>query len=650
MSQERKVIYGQCKQADTQTLKAKFEKLSKEQEDKINNSSHGNNNHVGENNNKVRSPTSPSIRPTSMPAQYVRREEQKASSLPNSPVAASTRAAAASPTTKNNNQQDGNVKIANANRRAMKIGSPLTGSSEHRQGIQLQNPRMSLQPTYIKREREKPTKERIETEVAQLVQEKKNINNNNKKETNNSTTTAQTSNTASTKTAVATETTTTTTNTPPGIQSIIDNLESQGQYTRQEIIEAIRELIKTLSSILSQKDNPEKCAETYIVSPDSKLFNLYFQVSKISPLQKILQLFSFESSPDKKQFSILANNISEQTWLPLLSALTTAAEKLHQNIQTEAQKQGRHEIESSTTKANLFIDKFEPSLRFKVGFADRRGRRRLMEDAAMLLGCYQGRGGEDYFALFDGHGGSDASEYCAWHLHEELERQLTDHGFRTEKEREGCEEEDVKKIITKAFVKLNDRMGEIGCKGEKEPNGNKVKKIKGGTTVVIAWVVKDKMYVANVGDSRAVMCRGTRESERLTVDHKPDLEKEQQRIEKLGGRVMKSQEGGARMNGKIAVSRGLGDIHDSYIGPFLGREPDITVIDWKKENEGVTLVMACDGLWDVIKDEEIPAIIEASRNKGEGPGKLADGLMTMAYEKGSTDNITVIIIDMNDVS
>ncbi|EFX61264.1 hypothetical protein DAPPUDRAFT_16550, partial [Daphnia pulex] len=76
---------------------------------------------------------------------------------------------------------------------------------------------------------------------------------------------------------------------------------------------------------------------------------------------------------------------------------------------------------------------------------------------------------------------------------------------------------------------------------------------RAGTTAIVLLVTKHRFYVANIGDSRAVLSRSDT-AVPLSTDHKPDLPSERNRIEKAGGYV---KEG--RVNGSLGLSRSFGD-------------------------------------------------------------------------------------------
>lgn len=74
----------------------------------------------------------------------------------------------------------------------------------------------------------------------------------------------------------------------------------------------------------------------------------------------------------------------------------------------------------------------------------------------------------------------------------------------------------------------------------------------------------------------------------LTTDHKPDNATEKKRIEEAGGLVIYSKmDGVPRLNGKIAVSRSLGDLHDPNVDGYISQEPDFNVVDLAEYSKSV---------------------------------------------------------------
>ncbi|KAK3143757.1 hypothetical protein QOZ80_4AG0304560 [Eleusine coracana subsp. coracana] len=157
----------------------------------------------------------------------------------------------------------------------------------------------------------------------------------------------------------------------------------------------------------------------------------------------------------------------------------------------------------------------------------------------------------------------------------------------------------------------------------------------GGSTAVTAIVVDGKeMWIANVGDSRAVVCeRGA--ANQLTVDHEPHTTNERQRIEKHGGFVTTFPGDVPRVNGQLAVARAFGD---QSLKAHLSSEPDIRHVPIDSSIEFV--ILASDGLWKVMKNQEAVDLVKSIKD----PQAAAKRLTTEALARKSKDDISCIVI------
>lgn len=161
-----------------------------------------------------------------------------------------------------------------------------------------------------------------------------------------------------------------------------------------------------------------------------------------------------------------------------------------------------------------------------------------------------------------------------------------------------------------------------------------------GTTALIALVEGSQLIVANVGDSRGVMCDSKGNTIPLSFDHKPDQMREKKRIQEAGGFI--TFNGVWRVAGILATSRALGDF------PLKDRnlviaDPDILTFDLS-DHKPQFLIFASDGLWDTFTNEEAVAFIKEHLHE---PLYGAKSITLQAYSKGSADNITVLIIDLS---
>ncbi|KAH9762593.1 protein-serine/threonine phosphatase [Citrus sinensis] len=168
-----------------------------------------------------------------------------------------------------------------------------------------------------------------------------------------------------------------------------------------------------------------------------------------------------------------------------------------------------------------------------------------------------------------------------------------------------------------------------------------------GSTAVVVVLSGCQIITSNCGDSRAVLCRGT-ETIPLTVDQKPDRQDELERIEGAGGRVINWN--GARVFGVLAMSRAIGD---RYLRPCIIPVPEITFTTRTDEDE--CLILASDGLWDVMTNEEVGEVARRLLRRRRrsllvdevSPAQVvADNLTEIAYGRNSSDNISIIVVDL----
>ncbi|GAB2230899.1 hypothetical protein Droror1_Dr00015196 [Drosera rotundifolia] len=166
--------------------------------------------------------------------------------------------------------------------------------------------------------------------------------------------------------------------------------------------------------------------------------------------------------------------------------------------------------------------------------------------------------------------------------------------------------------MAKCFEKMDDEVAGRG--GEEMRSGGAL-----GSTAVVVVVGKEAVVVGNWGDSRAVLCRGG-SGVRLSSDHKPDRPDEFARIEAAGGLVINYD--GARVMGVLATSRSIGD---HYLMPFVISRPEVNV--YRRTSDDEFLILATDGLWDVLSDQEACQLAKSCLYGGnsEAPETAASG-------------------------
>lgn len=256
-----------------------------------------------------------------------------------------------------------------------------------------------------------------------------------------------------------------------------------------------------------------------------------------------------------------------------------------------------------------------------------------------------------YFAVFDGHAGDFVSKYISENLIDTilnlwLESCSNEPLSKSNSEKkvnepvavsnltDSLELDRFKKNVKEGFLKIDSVMRDH----PKFLSGEE----RSGTTAVTAFVSPEKIIFANCGDSRAVLA--TSSSVRFgTYDHKPCNEEEKKRIENAGGSVMIR-----RVNGSLAVSRALGDYDYKNVSglppteQLVSAEPDLSVMDRSDKDE--FLILACDGVWDVMTNEEVVSYIHSRLLVMENLQEVCAELLETCLAKGSRDNMSVILI------
>ena len=137
-----------------------------------------------------------------------------------------------------------------------------------------------------------------------------------------------------------------------------------------------------------------------------------------------------------------------------------------------------------------------------------------------------------------------------------------------------------------------------------------------GSTSITMLIKKNKIYIANLGDSRCVACTSEGKTEPWSEDHKPSEALETARIEAAGGDVEMD-----RVNGKLAVSRAFGDFHykaDMNLTDdkqLIIATPDVQVKDLDAKTKFA--ILACDGIWEVLSNEEVIDFILEKLSEGK---------------------------------
>ncbi|KAI0492001.1 hypothetical protein KFK09_026264 [Dendrobium nobile] len=247
--------------------------------------------------------------------------------------------------------------------------------------------------------------------------------------------------------------------------------------------------------------------------------------------------------------------------------------------------------------------------RLSCGYSSFRGKRASMEDFFDIRNSMIDGQTVNLFGIFDGHGGSRAAEFLKAHL---LENLLKHPEFLT----------DTKKAISETYKKTDSDFLDSERNTFRDD----------GSTASTAVLVGKRLYVANVGDSRAVISKAGK-AVPLSDDHKPNRSDERKRIEDAGGIVMWA--GTWRVGGVLAMSRAFGN---RLLKQFVVAEPEIQEEEVGEDLD--LLVLASDGLWDVVPNEDGISLARTEEEAEAAARKLTE----TAFSRGSADNITCIVV------
>jgi len=301
------------------------------------------------------------------------------------------------------------------------------------------------------------------------------------------------------------------------------------------------------------------------------------------------------------------------------------------------------------------------------------GWRKRQEDAHVAAISLGDKKNIDVFGVFDGHGGKEVSQFVSNHFTKELvsnknieenmpqalketfikmdEIMITDDGIEEIKKyaRKSKEEDDIqsKKEPPNSQMQLIAQLLE-----PKNPESNEISMRTGCTACVMSVdETKKKLYFANAGDSRVVMCKkGVAYAQ--SEDHKPDMKSEKDRIYNAEGWISDG-----RVKGYLNLTRGFGDLEykqNKNLKPeeqMITANPDIKEVNFEDDIEFV--IIGCDGIWDCLKNQEACDFV--SKRLKENPdikvSKIVEEMMDSIIAKDlysqsgiGCDNMTCIVI------
>lgn len=265
-----------------------------------------------------------------------------------------------------------------------------------------------------------------------------------------------------------------------------------------------------------------------------------------------------------------------------------------------------------------------------------------------------------YFAIFDGHAGTFAAEWCGKKLHILLEETIRKNPNRP-----------IPELLDETFTNVDQQLEKLplknsGCTAviavlrweDRIPNSQSATGSTSIAPATAAAVARERsnssagqpptaevqvearlrqaasrqrvLYTANVGDARIVLCRNGK-ALRLSYDHKGSDDNEGKRIANAGGLILNN-----RVNGVLAVTRALGD---AYMKDLVTGHPYTTETVIQPDIDEF-MILACDGLWDVCSDQEAVDLIRHTHD----PLLASKQLVEHALARFSTDNLSCMVV------
>ena len=249
--------------------------------------------------------------------------------------------------------------------------------------------------------------------------------------------------------------------------------------------------------------------------------------------------------------------------------------------------------------------------------------RKEMEDFHYIKALLNQKISCSYFGLFDGHSGKEVGIYLMENLHKILHQKLKENNTLENNET-------LKKIVINTFEQIDSEINSKNFKNET------------GSTGTVLLLYKDpsspsgkSLLCANVGDSKAYLI--TKDKMILiTKDHKCSDQNEVKRIRDTGGVVFRE-----RVFGTLMLTRSFGDKEMKKYGVLA--TPDIFVKN--VEGDDCFVVMASDGVWDVIEESEILSMAK----EGISSNDFSKKIVNLAKERDTHDNISCIVVKLNKI-
>ena len=298
--------------------------------------------------------------------------------------------------------------------------------------------------------------------------------------------------------------------------------------------------------------------------------------------------------------------------------------------------------------------------KIRYGSCGMQGWRKRMEDAHITDISQGDKKQYDIFGVFDGHGGKEVSQFVKNHFTKEL---ISNSNFKSGNIKLGLQETflkmdnlmreengkiELKELSKKSKEEDDAQEKKLGSKNSQadmisklistQKSEDEIANMTGCTACVCVIDEKNKkLYFANAGDSREVLCKKGI-AYPMSVDHKPDLQIEKNRIYKADGWITDG-----RVKGNLNLSRGLGDLEYKNNNNLPQEEqmitanPDIVCEDLSDDCDFI--IIGCDGIWDCLTNQEACDIVKEKLNVSSPYSVKLSGIIEEMMDKICANDI-----------
>lgn len=299
----------------------------------------------------------------------------------------------------------------------------------------------------------------------------------------------------------------------------------------------------------------------------------------------------------------------------------------------------------------------------------------LLEDQSQIeSGCLSFLDSGPYgtfVGIYDGHGGPETSRYINDHLFHHLKR------FAAEQQSMSVD------VIRKAFQATEEGFFSIVAK--QWPIKPQIAAV--GSCCLVGVVCNGILYIANLGDSRAVLGKAVKATGevlaiQLSAEHNVSIESVRQEMHAMhpeDSKIVVLKHNVWRVKGLIQVSRSIGDVYlkkaeynreplyakfrlrEPFKKPILSSDPTISVHELQPHDQFV--IFASDGLWEHLTNQEAVDIVQNSPHNGSARRLVKTALQEAAKKREMRysdlkkidrgvrrhfhDDITVVVVFLN---